>query len=182
MRDGLSGYINLLGAEVIAPRFFDDSDSFTASGYARVQTKSGFGVVDRNGVLVIAPTYQSIEWLEDQMRQARAMMFAAAVGELNGYPTAQCKAGLYWRYGKSGPVASSVGFQRQFAADVCGAPCRTAITRLALIQAPTVGPFDVLQRFVLVATFTRRSCATACRNGFRYASPVTPIPRSRKRC
>jgi hypothetical protein len=64
-RNGLTGYINLLGAEAIAPQFFDGSDSFTVSGCAKVQAGSGFGVVDRRGVLVIAPVYTDIEWLED---------------------------------------------------------------------------------------------------------------------
>jgi len=64
-RDGLTGYINLLGAEAIAPQFLDGSDSFTVSGCAKVQAASGFGVVDRNGVLVIAPAYRAIDWLED---------------------------------------------------------------------------------------------------------------------
>ena len=65
VRNGLTGYINLLGAEVIAPQFRDGSDSFTETGYAKVQAASGYGVIDRNGALAIAPEYRDIDWLED---------------------------------------------------------------------------------------------------------------------
>lgn len=64
-RDGLNGYVNLLGAEAIAPQFLDGSDSFTESGCAKVETGTGFGVVDRQGNLVIAPHYRDIDWLDD---------------------------------------------------------------------------------------------------------------------
>ncbi|MFP5390654.1 MAG: SEL1-like repeat protein [Gammaproteobacteria bacterium] len=64
-RGGLLGYIDSTGALAVPPRFLGESEAFNAHGTACVQAAGGFGVIDRRGEFVIAPTHASVVWHEE---------------------------------------------------------------------------------------------------------------------
>jgi hypothetical protein len=82
-RNNFFGFINIKGEEVIECKF-SNAFSFEEMGYARVNFNGNLGYIDKSGIFIVEPKFDSFDVLNDYTYNSDIKVFTPRIGKLFG--------------------------------------------------------------------------------------------------